>query len=225
MKHILIIGGTSGLGASFTRLLNSSDQKLTITGRKNTQFPDTAFFDMDLSDTPQNVAVKINGLLDKIGKVDMVIYSAGMWSPKTFKDSTIDEVIAMQNTIVTSCQVIIHQILQTQSTLESFVCITSESQFKPEKGEEVYGTAKAALGHFAQTVSLSGDVNQTLIIAPPQMYKDGEDRTKSANKLEPDWVAEKTLELMEYMSPDQPFAQYVLAKDNTITSIPLKTSI
>lgn len=86
-KRIIIVGATSGIGRGVAELYAEKNNMVGITGRRNdllmeikNQFPDkieTTCFDVT---GPENITV-LESLVNKIGGLDILIYSSGIGEP------------------------------------------------------------------------------------------------------------------------------------------------
>lgn len=192
MRTALIIGGTSGLGLELTKQLK--DYKIFITGRIPPK-DKIKFIKLDLS--RGNIAKKIDEVLSKVKKIDLLIYCAGFLREADINELSDSEIIAMNNVGLNAPELIISKILRKQDILEGFIVITSTSQFTPREKQTTYTASKAGLGMFANSLSLSPKIKKTLVISPGGMKTPFWKNNKEVDTktfLEPKWVAEKTLD-------------------------------
>lgn len=194
MSNVLIIGGTSGLGLQMGLRLASYSQVI-VTGRENPLVPDIMFKFLELG-LEQDIG-DITNLVSELPEIDMLVYCAGFYQQGTLTNVTQYEIENMIKVGLTSPVVISQEILMKQKQLKSFIAITSTSQWTPRLNEPVYTATKAALGMFANSLSLDRRVDKVLVAGPAGMKTDfwrEYPNRDMEGMLEPDWVAEKILE-------------------------------
>ena len=84
MEKIVIIGATSGIGASLARQLLEAGYKVGIAGRRmekleelHSKFPETSFIEqVDVRD--ENAPKSIESLINKMGGIDTFVHSSGI---------------------------------------------------------------------------------------------------------------------------------------------------
>ena len=94
-KNVLITGGSSGIGLAIAKKCLSLGAKVTITGRNidklnnvSTELKNPNLFtvewDISKNDT---VDKKVNEVIKKMGKIDILVNNSGIYSPKSFFDT------------------------------------------------------------------------------------------------------------------------------------------
>ncbi len=191
--NCLIIGGTSGLGLSLAHSLQKT-YDVYVTGRRDFNEDGVHFLPLDLSAT-EGLTERVQTLVDKLPKIDLLVYAAGFFQEGTVTDVDEQEIATMMNVGLNGALYVVRDVLKKQDWLGEFVAITSTSQWTPRLYEPVYTAVKAGLGAFANSLSLDKRVKKTLVAGPSGMATDfwkgadpvAHDTTKM---LSPDWVAE-----------------------------------
>ena len=91
-KHILVTGGTSGIGLEIAKKFLSLGAKVTITGRnidklnaikKEIQNESLFVTEWDISST-NIIDEKVDETIEKMGKIDILINNSGIYAPNNF---------------------------------------------------------------------------------------------------------------------------------------------
>ncbi|WP_323668401.1 SDR family NAD(P)-dependent oxidoreductase [Aliarcobacter butzleri] len=91
-KHVLVTGGTSGIGLEIAKKFLSLGAKVTITGRsidklnsvkKEINNSNLIVVEWDISST-NIIDEKVNEIVEKIGKIDILVNNSGVYSPNNF---------------------------------------------------------------------------------------------------------------------------------------------
>lgn len=94
-KHILVTGGTSGIGLEIAKKFLSLGAKVTITGRnidklnaikKEIQNESLFVTEWDISST-NIIDEKVDEIIEKMGKIDILINNSGIYAPNNFFDT------------------------------------------------------------------------------------------------------------------------------------------
>ena len=199
-KYALIIGGTSGLGHELGKLLQEKYSVLT-TGRHDIQ-KNLPFEHFDL--TAPMIGKMFERVLERFNRLDLLVYAAGFHQEGMIDelgDARIEEMIRVQ---LTAPSILLSKILKKWAVLPGFVGITSTSEWVPRLREPVYAATKRGFAALAESVSLDPRVKKTLVVAPSGMNTNfWRDKPSIAEKLlDPRWVAEETLRLLE----ERPYA-------------------
>lgn len=194
--NVLIIGGSSGLGLELARLLAVTD-KVYITGRNNPREPGIKFVKLDLDD-PESINKTLHDIMHLVGNIDTLIYAAGFFQEGRITDISDQQIESMLQVGITAAIMTTKSVLTEQGKLNEFIAITSTSQWTPRLLEPVYTAVKAALGAYANSLSLDERVGKTLVAAPAGMatnfWKDTDPKEHDTTKmLDPHWVAQQIL--------------------------------
>ena len=91
-KHVLITGGTSGIGLEIAKKFLSMGAKVAITGRnidrlnsvkKLINNPNLLIIEWDIAKT-NLIDNKVDQIVDKIGKIDILVNNSGIYSSNNF---------------------------------------------------------------------------------------------------------------------------------------------
>lgn len=198
MKNALVFGGTSGLGLEVATLLKDEGYLVTVCGR--TRPADTRGLAIRTFDvTKDDYLARIGGVLHTTGNIDLLVYAAGFCQQSPLLSLSQKEIEDMLRVGLSVPIALMRYILQLQKTLPKFICVTSTSQWTPRADQSVYCAAKSGLGMFADSMSLDGAVQKTLVVGVSGMdtpFWRNSDCDTSAY-LNPHWVAKQTLEELE----------------------------
>jgi len=191
-KKVLVFGGTKGFGFAIAQRFQRGGCEVHIVGRENPEVAGLNFIEMDLTD-PTTLPAKAV----ELGEVhqepwDTVVYAAGARLVKKPQDTTPKEITTQAYLSVVAPQLVMSAILRSQPRLNNLVVITSSSQFTARPMEVSYCAGKAALGMFAESMSLTGNISHVLHFAPGGMqtsFWDGSDQDVST-MLDPEWVVD-----------------------------------
>ena len=154
-KNILLIGASSGIGAKTADLLVSHDANVIVVARRENllrKLCDSVgngkikYYVADISDID-----KISGLIDKIvsenGKLDGLVYAAGIVDDVPLKFLDYDRLIKTFNTNYFAFVEVIRQVSQKKNYNIGMrvVAISSISSIKGEKAHTSYCASKAAI--------------------------------------------------------------------------------
>lgn len=201
MKKTLIIGGTSGLGLELAKLEQERGVVVYITGRRKPDILNLNFIKLDIN-ANSNYVTEVDTVVSQIGPIDTVVYAAGFFQDGTITDITWEDVVQMMNVGIMAALRVTKRILELQGELDEFIAITSTSQWTPRLYEPVYTAAKAALGAFANSLSLDERVKKTIVVGPAGMdtrFWEGSDPVAhdASKMLKPYWVAQEIQKLRD----------------------------
>lgn len=91
-QHVLVTGGTSGIGLEIAKKFLSLGAKVTITGRninkldsikKDINNPNLIVVEWDISST-NIIDEKVDEIIEKMGKIDILVNNSGIYAPNNF---------------------------------------------------------------------------------------------------------------------------------------------
>lgn len=168
-KNTLIYGGTSGLGLELAKLCKVRGDQVFITGRKDPKIGGLRFVSADFG-LPENTRQVAAGIFKNI--TDTVINNfycvAGFYQEGKINKLSIEDIDKMLEVGARAPLYILSELLK-RNQLDTFLAVTSTSQWIPREKEPVYNFVKAGLGHFAEGASLGGNIAKTLHAAPAGM--------------------------------------------------------
>jgi len=191
----LIIGGTSGLGLELARKF-SEEGEVIVTGRHDPEVDFAEYREFDLAQ--ENLTESIDKLISDAPKIDRFVYAAGYYQEGRITDLSNEEIEAMMNVGARALVYFVKAILDKQDGFDELITITSTSQWTPRKLEPVYNYAKAAAGHFSNSIAEDGRVKKVLVAGPAGMdtpFWEGIERDDLDTMMKPEWVAEQIVEL------------------------------
>ncbi|HSX01283.1 MAG TPA: SDR family NAD(P)-dependent oxidoreductase [Candidatus Saccharimonas sp.] len=194
--NCLIVGGTSGLGACLAYQL-AGRYSVIVTGRHDPGGGNAHFARLDL--TGDALDERIAAVVKRLPQIDLLVYSAGYYQQGRITDLKPAEVHDMLAVGLAAPILLAQAVLQNQGMLDTFVAVTSTSQWTPRAYEPVYAAVKAGLAHFANSLSLDSHVRRVLVAGPAGMetaFWAGSDKDTSG-MLRPDWVANQVIQLLE----------------------------
>ena len=186
------------MGLEIAKQLLEKGDEVIITGRKDPGVHGLEFhtFDLDLGpDLPRAVEEFVVAL----PHIDRIVYSAGFYQEGNVTELQDQDIKNMLDVGINAPIWFFRELLQQQGEIAEAVAITSSSQYKPREKEVIYTATKAALGHFANSLSLDPRVQKVLVAAPegmatPFWRATGHD-TKDYN--DPVWVAKEIVNALD----------------------------
>ncbi len=194
----LIIGGTSGLGLELARKYKERGDEVLVLGRKDPDETGVQYIHFDLRGR-ETLQSTVDLLVGELPHIDTLVYAAGFFQEGTVTDLEPEDIMNMLDVGLNGAIWFVRELLEKQSSLQTFVAITSTSQWIPRKLEPVYTAVKAGLGHFANSMSLDGRISKTLVAGPAGMktaFWRMTDRDTSQDN-DPVWVAGQILAAMD----------------------------
>lgn len=146
MKKIIVVGGSSGIGASVINLLKSDYEVINMSRRKNEGIENNIRADVTSAESIKNA-------FEDMSDIYALIYCAGIvdvgnivdLSPEMFK-KTID-------TNLVGAFLITQEFIKVKSEHSSLIFISSTSGTRPQPLWAGYAASKAGLINFALTAS------------------------------------------------------------------------
>lgn len=153
-KVVLVTGGASGIGAASAERL-AQDGATVVVGDLNIAGADEGALQMNVADAA-SVDAAIAVILDRHGRLDGLVHSAGVARTLPFLDTPVDEfdrilAINLRGTFLT-CQAAAKAMLRTGGG--SIVNIGSVSGMLGNGRRSAYGTSKAAVIHLTKVIAV-----------------------------------------------------------------------
>lgn len=169
--NVLIVGGTSGLGLELAKKYAKDNHQVIVTGRKDPAQQNLEFRKLPLNKSDQ-LKEDIEDFVGTLPNIDIFVYAAGFYQEGTITELSTPSIKDMLDVGINAPIWFVRELLQQHGSLEQFVAVTSTSQWTPRLKEPVYTAVKAALGHFANSISLDPRVKKTLVAGPAGMLTD-----------------------------------------------------
>ena len=159
MKHILITGGTSGIGEQAVKHFVAQGYKVFFTGRDPQRIEATVKATgasplyCDASDFEQikNLAEQLHK--DGI-KLDALVLNAGIFYPRPVADESTDNVAIQMRTNFEGPFFTVQQLLPAMNNPSSIVFVSSIAVEKAHPGCAAYGASKAAFEAAAKVMNV-----------------------------------------------------------------------
>lgn len=159
-KTILITGASSGLGACASEMCAKAGGTMVISGRNEERLAQTFAklegenHNMLPADLCQGV--QISALVDKLPKLDGIVFCAGLTRTQPVKNITKDAVFEIFNTNLLSSIQMIKEILKKKKLNAggSIVFISSISASYADVGNSVYAATKGGVISFCKVLAL-----------------------------------------------------------------------
>jgi len=186
MQTILIIGGTSGIGASFARRFHSMNKKIIVTGRRQgrldelkNELPGLEGYAMDNTDLP-SISHHVDEIFSKWTDIDTVWINGGIQHASSITDlsSSSDEKVMQEvTTNVTAPMILARHViprLQQRKGEANFMITSSGLGFIPMGIFPYYCPTKSAMHSFLVGIRQSlRDTNVNVLeIVPPYVSTD-----------------------------------------------------
>lgn len=195
--NTVIIGGTTGLGLELAKKYQANGDTVIVTGRNQPEGRFN-FKSFDLSEA--NLATRASKFISETQMIDRLVYAAGYFQEGRITDLSETNIEEMINVGGRGLIYFIKSILEKQGALAELVTITSTSQWTPRQKEPVYNFVKAGAAHFSNAIAEDRRVSKVLVAGPAGMrtaFWDGVARDDLDQMLDPAWVAEQIIKLME----------------------------
>lgn len=194
-KHILIVGGTSGLGLELAKQYQILGHSVTITGRQDPHVEQLHFQILDIGADLQKLIHDINTLVETIDPVNTLIYAAGFYQEGLIGEINTNDIVQMIHVGTTAPTLLIHKLKNRLQGQLKVILITSSSQYTPRRLEPVYTMVKAGLGMLGRSLALDDTLGKVMVIAPSGMVTPFWDKNKDTSTyIDPGWAASQIIE-------------------------------
>jgi NAD(P)-dependent dehydrogenase (short-subunit alcohol dehydrogenase family) len=156
-RAVLVTGGTKGLGRGIAAAFAAAGAKVLVCARNA---PDDAvageFVAADLRD-PQQAASVVDAVVDRFGRLDVVVNNAGGSPPAeaaTASPRFVEKIIALNLLAPFYVAQRANAVMQQQDDGGVIVNIGSLSGARPSPGTAAYGAAKAGLANLTQSLAM-----------------------------------------------------------------------
>ena len=170
-KHIVIVGGSGGIGYKLTKKLTSNN-RLTIVTRKKEKFLNIKNKDINVVKFDVLDFSKISNLLENIikdnGKIDSLIYCVGVQIVKPLRNFTIKEIKKIIDTNLISAMIFGKEMSSNRisDVNATFCAISSIAATEPEAAIIPYSVSKAGLETMIKGLSLENPTRKFIGVAP-----------------------------------------------------------
>ena len=157
-KHIILTGGSLGIGRATAKMLVDKGAKVLITGRSDNRLKEAALFSgaqslvFDISDL-DNVAANAQKCIELLdGRVDALINNAGLGTFQKIDEVTQNDFELIFNTNVFGLSLLSKEIIGLMKSAQSgtIINIGSSASVKGFSGGSVYAASKFAVRALTQ---------------------------------------------------------------------------
>lgn len=165
-RHIVITGGSDGLGLAFARLVASKGAHVSIIARNRSKIDDAirsfpkaregqkiVGFTADVADAGA-LSKAISDAVSSSGRVDILVANAGLSIPKLFNDQTLEEANKMMQVnyfgAVNATKIVLPEMLKSRSG--RLVYVASTMSLTAFMGYAAYCGSKWALRGFVEAL-------------------------------------------------------------------------
>lgn len=156
-KVVLITGGTSGIGKAVCQVLSGYGYIVYGSGRSaenGQQVDNYKLVNMDVNDF-KSVKSGVDYVLEKEGRIDVLVNNAGIGMAGAIEDSVVTEIIEIFNTnvagIIRTCQAVLPGMRQQQSGLIINISSVGGLMGLPYRG--IYSASKSAVETISESLS------------------------------------------------------------------------
>lgn len=175
-KVVLVTGGSSGIGLATCRYLQQKGCKVYGTSRKASHgelMHDIPMLRLFLDDS-KSIADAIHWLIQKEGRIDVLVNNAGTGIAGAIEDTTTEEIASIFQTNVFGqlecCRIAIPQMRKQNKGQIIFISSIAGEFGLPYRG--VYSASKAAIDRFSETMRMElAEWNIPVSIVQPGDYK------------------------------------------------------
>ena len=211
-KHILLTGGSLGIGKETAKILVEKGAKVLITGRSAQRLEEAAKFTgaqtlvFDISDQ-KNISEKAQQCIEALdGKVDALINNAGIGTFQKIEDVTFSDFEQIFNTNVFGLTLLSKLIISVMKEQKSgtIINIGSSASVKGFAGGSVYAASKFAVRALTQCwqAELRPFNIRVCQLNPSEVTtafynEERQERAEVYNKLSPKEIAHSILSVLE----------------------------
>ena len=211
-KHILLTGGSLGIGKETAKILVEKGAKVLITGRSNQRLEKAAKFTgaqiqvFDISDQ-ENISVNAQQCIEALdGKVDALINNAGIGTFQKIEDVTSSDFEQIFNTNVFGLALLSKSIISVMKEQKrgTIINIGSSASVKGFAGGSVYAASKFAVRALTQCwqAELRPFNIRVCQLNPSEVTtafynQERQERAEVYNKLSPKEIAHSILSVLE----------------------------
>lgn len=163
-KAALVTGAGTGIGKGIARMFAEEGAQVVIAARREGPLRETcklapdaiSHVRMDLN-SHDDRAKALQTVIDRHGKLDVLVSNAGMQLWKTFDETTDEEIDEMYQTNLASTARFFKQALPLLEVSKGNIVIISSTAARytvvPSQKLSVYGASKAGLNHLTRTLA------------------------------------------------------------------------
>ena len=163
-KVAFITGGGTGIGRATALKLAAQGCKVVIAGRREEPLVATArespekmsYVQLDVSDWQAQDAA-LTTVIERHGRLDLLINNAAMSVCKPFVDHSIEEIAAVTNVNLTSTAVLtrkaVKHIIESRGDIINVSSAAGKYTGMPPDLLSIYGASKAGLNHFTRLLA------------------------------------------------------------------------
>jgi NAD(P)-dependent dehydrogenase (short-subunit alcohol dehydrogenase family) len=163
-KIALVTGGGTGIGRGIAQLFAAEGAKVVIAARREDPLKESCALApesishvvMDLT-SPEARAHALQAVIDRHGKLDILVSNAGYQLWKSFADTTDEEIDALFSTNLSATTRFIKQALPYLEASKGNIVIISSTASRytavPSQKLSVYSASKAGLNQLARTLA------------------------------------------------------------------------
>lgn len=196
-KHILIVGGSSGVGFELAKHYIAEGHTVCITGRKNPDLENAQFEYFSITEQSVDLPQCLDNVVTAFPNVNTLIYAAGFLQRGHIEDLSDGDLLTMTNVGLLAPMLLIARLKRHASSPLKIMLITSSSQYTPRPLEPAYCATKAGLAMLAAVLVRDQGVGKVLVAAPSGIdtpfWSDTDEATETM--LDPRWVADQIVAL------------------------------
>lgn len=209
--HVLVTGGSRGIGAALAREFSRAGARVSITARTTAAIEALALelggkaFTADLLD-PDSVDSLVERVETEAGPIDVLVNNAGLEGHSWFHEVDVTEArrvlqLNLEAPVVLTRNVLPGMIERGRGHLVFTSSLAGTGGFP---GLAVYGATKAGLTNFVAAIrmELAGTGINTTVVAPGPVDTDMWDDIEADDELEPMLHRLRTLQLIPTKSPE-----------------------
>jgi short-subunit dehydrogenase involved in D-alanine esterification of teichoic acids len=196
-KHILIVGGSSGLGLDLAKLYIQEGHTVCITGRHDPMLEGAMYCELNIDDNSRHLANGVDQVIANFPAVNTLIYSAGFCQRAHIDELSDADIVTMTNVGLLAPMFLVQRLKNILEAPLKVILVTSSSQYTPREMEPVYCATKAGLGMFGASLVRDKKIGKVLVVAPSGIkttfWRDSD--ANVSGMLATQWVANQIVEL------------------------------
>jgi 3-oxoacyl-[acyl-carrier protein] reductase len=154
-KHVLVTGGSNGIGNGIARAFRDAGAVVTITGTRSAETYETDIEDMAFIQADLGTDDEVQKVARQAGQVDILVNNAGMvaYRRQEFQTEIFRQILDVNLTSIMTLSVLLKPSLAELNG--SIINISSLTSFFAASGNPAYGASKAGIVQLTKSLAVA----------------------------------------------------------------------